>query len=186
MTKTIKLILGIYKTKEKLFDALKKNDVNVSAWARELMDSSSFTLAGKKAKLEVVILSIKELGFSNGVTRKEIYEKALEQGYELCPAEVGPQLRLQYKDQPNGEYLLIAMEPIAGSDGSLDVFNVGRDADSLWLYGLSGRPGSGWNAESRWVFLRRKSFELSEPSTPQTLSPLPDTLTINGYTYERR
>jgi hypothetical protein len=38
-------------------------------------------------------------------------------GYELCPAEVAVQLRLQYLDQPVGEFLNIAMEPIATYEG---------------------------------------------------------------------
>jgi len=47
-----------------------------------------------------------------------IYAAAKERGLELCPAEVGPQLRLQYQDQLD-EWLVIGMEPILGPDGTL-------------------------------------------------------------------
>ena len=63
-------------------------------------------------------LSVKELGFNDGAYYKDICTKALELGLELCPAEVGPALRLVYKDQSRGEWLRIAMEAITGSDGA--------------------------------------------------------------------
>jgi hypothetical protein len=38
----------------------------------------------------------------------------------LCPAEVGPALRLAYNDQPRDEWVTITMTPIvANSGGSL-------------------------------------------------------------------
>jgi len=63
---------------------------------------------------------------------------------------------LQYKDQPKGEWLIIAMEPIADSDGRLRVWSVERDDGERWLGAHYGDPDRFWSARHRFVFLRRK------------------------------
>ena len=48
---------------------------------------------------------------------------------------------------------------ITDSDGDLNVFNVKRNDDGTqWLNGNNGRPDNVWNADNRWVFLRRNSL----------------------------
>lgn len=52
----------------------------------------------------------------------------------LCPAEVGPHLRLADKDQPCETWYWTAMEPITDSVGRPSVFCVGRLAGGeRWL-----------------------------------------------------
>jgi len=54
-----------------------------------------------------------ELGFqTNTASLADIYARANQLGFGLAAAEVAPQLRLQYFDQPIGEFLIIGMEPI--------------------------------------------------------------------------
>jgi hypothetical protein len=74
----------------------------------------------------------------------------------LCPAEVGPRLRLQYENQPESEYLNIAMETIPDRGGALGLFGVGRGAESI-LDSDRGTPGGEWAGFNRFVFLSRKS-----------------------------
>jgi len=52
------------------------------------------------------------LCYSLSVTFREVREKAIAQGYSLCPAELALSLRLAYLNQPFDERLVIAMEPI--------------------------------------------------------------------------
>ena len=65
----------------------------------------------------IVFLSVFELGFGDEASLHDIYARAVALGFELCPAEVGPALRLNYLDQPPGDFLHIAMKPVAKYNG---------------------------------------------------------------------
>lgn len=66
----------------------------------------------KTVTLELVAVTLPELGFPEGAYQKKIYARAAELGLFLCPPDVGPALRASYKDQPEGEFLTIAMKPV--------------------------------------------------------------------------
>lgn len=153
--KTIKL--GTLKNVGAIRKALKEQGYSVGDLASDILGKPAFTVSPTETQLDLVVVSGRDLGFKNSVTCKEIYDRALEQGLALCPNEVGPQLRLQYAEQPQGEWLLVAMEPITDSDGGLRVFDVECHSGGRWLYGSLGEPGSVWDADRRWVFVRRKS-----------------------------
>ena len=131
---------------------LKDRGFNIGNWADDILGKPAFTAATEATEIDLVKVTVAELGFKKGARRDQIYERAKELGLELCPSEVGPQLRLQYQDQPNNEWLLIGMKPIADSVGDLSVFGVKRSDSGLWLSSLWGRPGGVWNPGSRWVF----------------------------------
>ena len=152
--RTLKLGTGL-KTGDDFRRALKKARYKISNWADEILGKPIFMVAIKETGAELVVVSVAELGFKNGATRKEIYDRALELGLVLCPVEVGPQLRLQYPEHFHGECLLIAMEPITVSDGSLDVFCVVHDGDGRWLRTSYGRPESKYSSDTHWVFMCR-------------------------------
>ncbi len=110
----------------------------------------------QKEKIDIVSFSVEQLGFPNGATLKEIYGKAKELGLELCPPQVGPELRLNYKDQPMDEWLRIAMDSITDRSGRPGVFDVEHGSDGLWLVDDSGDPDSKWNSYNLFVFRSRK------------------------------
>src|SRR5262249_4582703 len=59
-----------------------------------------------KTHVELTVLSAAELGVkADESSLSDVYERARQAGLELCPAEVGPQLRLDYRNQPLGEAL---------------------------------------------------------------------------------
>lgn len=126
----------------------------ISGWGEEILQKTSFS--GEKKNLKLVSFSVESLGFPNGATTKEIFEKAKKFGLELAPAEVGPQMRLQYQDQSMGEWLLLAMEPITDSRGGPAVFYLERYEDGSWLGALSALPDLRWGAGHQFVFVSRK------------------------------
>ncbi len=152
--KTVKLGTGL-KIADDFRKALKDGGFKIGNWGNDILGKPAFTASETEMELPLVNVSVAELGFNDGATRGDIYERAISLGLELCPSEVGPQLRLQYKDQPKGEWLLIGMKPISDSDGYPNVFHVVHGEDGRWLNG-NGKWDTLWDGYSRFVFVRRK------------------------------
>ena len=139
---------------EKSEAQIKEKGMFLGDYAKDMLYKTEFSKTPETYKL--VKFTVAELGLKSGVTTKEIFETAQKLGLDLCPAEIGPQLRLQYEDQPNGEYLRIAMNPISARDGRLNLFRVDHDNGFRWLDDGSGRPDSTWGDDDDFVFVSRK------------------------------
>jgi len=150
--RTIKLGTGP-KTADDLRHALRDGNLRLSDRTSDILGKPAFTVATEETEVDLIKVSVAELGFEQGARREKIYERAKNLDLELCPAEVGPQLRLQHKDQPNGEWLLIGMEPIIDSGGYPHVFHVERYDSERWLYSGYGNPDYFWVAGNQWVFV---------------------------------
>ena len=72
--------------------------------------------------VDLVVVSAAELGTPPETSLVDVYARAQESGLALAPAEVGPQLRLQYLDQPIGEFLHVGMNPINTWSGEPTIF----------------------------------------------------------------
>jgi hypothetical protein len=104
--------------------------------ANEIIGRPAFALSRTRTEVDLVVLSVFELGFGKqGASLNDIYTRAKSLGFALCPPEVGPQLRLQYLEQPRGEVLHIAMEPIAKYDGHLVSLSLENGEWGLVLFG---------------------------------------------------
>lgn len=144
------------KTAKDLEKELKEKKINISDYIKDMIASKEFTTQKNPEQTDLVRLTVKDLGFPGGATTKEIYQRAEELGLELCPAEVGPHLRLKYQDQPLNEWIFIGMKQIAGRDGYPNVFGLARYGGGLWLHDDWARPDDRWFPELRFVFRLRK------------------------------
>ena len=151
--KTIELGTGL-KTKAEFVNAIEQQDSGVGDFAKDIMSKAEFVVSNKEAKEDLIILTVKALGFPSGATVKEIFERAKSLGLELCPPETGPQLRLQYPEQPIGEWCRIGMEPISDSGGDPDLFIVLRNDGKPWLFTNYGGPGLRYASDSLFAFVR--------------------------------
>lgn len=110
--------------------------------------------------VRLAVLTVRQLGLPGGATLTTVYRTALASGFELCPPEVGPALRLQYDDGPLGlgkgafDYLNIAMEPIADKEGTRRIFGI-------TAVGQPPPPGD----EEAEFYVAFDSFELIEPGS---------------------
>ena len=143
-------------SRDKFIPALKERNMNVSDWSADMMKQDAFTVVKQEEQIDLVVMSVRDLGFDRATRYDAICQRAKERGLELCPPEVGPQLRLQYLDQPLGEWIVIAMEAIRDSGGDLRVFRVEHSDDGLWLYSYYGGPDDCWDPDDRFVFRARK------------------------------
>lgn len=151
--KTIKLGTGL-NTVSDFWKSLIDKGFRIDTWARDILCAPSFGSVAQPTDVDLVIVSIGDIGFKRGATTVNVYKRVQERGLKLCPAEVGPQLRLQYSDQPMGEWLRIGMDPVIAPDGSLRVFGVGHGDFGCWLGGDCCSIVGAWDAISNWVFVR--------------------------------
>ncbi len=143
--------------KAKLQKRLKSENFYTSEYAKDIIDKDAFKTLSEKQDVSLVRLSVAELGFKEPATYAEIISRAKDLGLELCPAEVGPHLRLLETDQAYNDYYWVAMEPIVDSSGGRHVFYVSRGSDGgRWLDADYVHVGRRWDAGSRFVFLSRK------------------------------
>ncbi|HRY76966.1 MAG TPA: hypothetical protein P5524_02290 [Candidatus Paceibacterota bacterium] len=144
------ITLGVYQSVSAYREALEKAGFRIGAWASDVLNG--IQVSQSQVQLDLVALSVADLGFKEAVQPDQIYARAKELGLELCPPEVGPALRLAYPDQPQGEWLGIAMELIFDRHDDPGVFNVGYDGDR-WLSGDYGHCAFLWLFGCRFVFV---------------------------------
>ena len=90
----------------------------------------------------------RDLGLSSIATIEKIHEAAEKKGLKLCPPWVGPQYRMECKDD---EYTMIGMEPMTAPDGAAGIFRVHRDDRGRWL--LSFHAGNRWLPGYEFLFV---------------------------------
>lgn len=146
-----KIKIGTYKSITGLKQSLFFRGFQLGGWGDAVLNNVQ--LAKKEKEINLHIASVRELTGKDEETNRKINEAIVESGYNLCPAEVGPQLRLQYTDQPKGEWIRLAMEPLKDSKGSLFIFCIDHDFAGKWLCGNNGHPDNiNWTGDSLFLF----------------------------------
>jgi len=131
-----------------------RNGLDMGSWARDILKKVS--VASQPTNLDLYIVGVGELGFTKNTRRDVIYAAAEKLGFYPVPAEVGPQVALQFGDKfAIGEWAVVASEPILDSDRSPSVFYVRRSGDGFWLAASYGRADFGWNPVDRFLFCRK-------------------------------
>jgi hypothetical protein len=137
-----------------------KSGYIVSPMALDMLEDTAFTVCSGKKVIKVVVVQVGDLGLGFGGTLSQIYERGLALGLRLCPAEVGPQLCLQYKKMPKRmKEVGIAMERFV-VDGYDVVFSVGYDKEGhkrLGVKAVSNEPFS--EPTDYWAFIRPRKVK---------------------------
>ena len=121
--------------------------------AAEIIGRPAFRLSRERRDIPVVLVSVAQLGFAADAALTDIYVRAQAHGLALCPAELAPYLRLQYRDQPLGEFLRVAMPPIATYAGEPTDLTVANGGSGLLLVGGDARGELIVPVATRFVFM---------------------------------
>lgn len=158
------ITIGTFPDVLALLTALSAIGCGVGDSAAAVIARPAFTLSGIRTVVALLTVSAAELGFKGETASlRQIYERAQQLGFELAPPEIAPQLRLQYLDQPVGEFLIVGMKPIRTWTGEEAILTVANGGAGLILIGQDGRADAEIPVGSRFVFVR------SLPTTPAAL-----------------
>ncbi len=140
--------------------AMEGNGMKITFQANEILNTpmitgtSEVTMVTEGTEIDLVLVTVAELGFKSGATRQDIYKRAQELGLELCPAAVALELRLQYNNQPcRCGPVLIAMYPVS-TETDQEIFCMEHGNTGLRLNSTHGDSHHHWDAFCRWVFVR--------------------------------
>ena len=152
-------------TKVELVERLARSGVEINESGKILFASDRFITSHVPTQLTTVELSVRDLGFPRGATLSEVYASAWRVGLRSCPLELGPHLRLQFLDQPEGFVgqpvwkhrappgsLTIASEVLSDDDEFPKGFYLRRIQGTPWLRGYRCGPEHVWDPDDRMLF----------------------------------
>jgi hypothetical protein len=154
-------------SKQQLINQLQKTSIQLNEYGKKLLADEKFTTSDSKYSVQTVEITVANLGFPEGATTPQIYKKASELNLELCPLEVGPYLRLKYRDQPEGDSsthiqkhqaptgsITIATEPLKEDDDFPKGFYLRTINGELWLRGYTADDTHVWNPHDHFIFCK--------------------------------
>jgi hypothetical protein len=89
-------------TSAEILEELRRNAIALNEATERLFASDLFTTSPTRYDVTAVELTVQDLDFPQGATTAEIVVRAGALGLGFCPVELGPHLRLQYRDQVEG------------------------------------------------------------------------------------
>jgi hypothetical protein len=147
------ITVGDYRSPIALHDVLVERGIHVGDLAGQMIRLPAFKVTAATARIELSLIAFHQLVPAPArASFATIHAHAIEAGLDLCPAEAGPQLRLQYPEQSLGEYLVMGMAPLPTADGSDACFVVGNGGAGLVIVGRSAGPDEMVASRSRFVF----------------------------------
>ncbi len=171
--------------KQALRSRLQQAGVRFNESAERLFADDRFVTSSDDALLEVCEVSAGELGLCDGATFTAIVERAASNGLAMCPLELGPHLRLQLTDQPEGFIdksptthcappgsLTVASAPLVDDDETLKGFYVRRIDGVLWLRGFRASPDHVYSADDVFVFCHSNETAEQSPALVPAAGPV--------------
>lgn len=157
-------------SKRDLLAALGRNGVKLNEAAQTLFAHEGFATSEATHAVEILEVTVADLGYADGATIDQIFGRAAEFGLTLCPLELGPQLRLQYLRQAEGSLgqrpsrhrappgsITIASRPLTDDEEVPKGFYLRRIDGVPWLRGYRSGRDHVWSPDDHFVFCRAQN-----------------------------
>ena len=162
------ITFGTYRGVNAYREALAVAKIKIGNAADEILGRPAFPYVRGNKDVQLTVVSAAELGVESESALADVYNRARQLGLVLCPPEVGPQLRLDYRDQPLGKSLTIAMEPITTHSGDRTILSLANFHSGLALLGSDGRSEYMVPRYVRFVFAIPGKLPLEAKNDPST------------------
>ena len=147
------LTIDQYEDSVAILNNLASRGIKVGDWAKQSLKRSSSRFVHYPKTLQLVTITVAELGHSNGVLTSDLYASALSKGLTLCEPHMAPYIRLAYLEQPAMESLYVAMNSITGDENFDSRYRIVNAVDKdLWLTGDHRHLDDRWLATDLLVF----------------------------------
>lgn len=151
--------------KQELRSRLRSTDIGLNHAAELLFQDDRFVTLSEVTFLETVQVCAKDFGLREGGTFAEIVERAASHRLAMCPLELGPHLRLQFTDQPEGFVghpstsngappgsIIVASPPLDENGDTPRGFYLRRINGILWLRGYRASPDHVFTEHDLFLF----------------------------------
>jgi hypothetical protein len=153
------------RTSAELLTDLDSGGIKLNEHAKTLLTSGNFKTDTTPRRVAVVVISVRDLGLPHGSGVQAILANALERSLCLCPMELAPHFRLQYRNQPEGSVghpatqqkappgsITVASEPIAAESNFPKGFYLRRIEGVPWLRGYRSDNEHIWHPDDYFAF----------------------------------
>ena len=139
-------------TKPQLLEELERRSIQMNEHARRLFADGRVVTSTSSSRIQTVELAIHNLGFGQGAISADILQKAAGLGLDVCPLELGPFMRLQYCDQPEGRRLTVFSQRLSADTDVPTGFYLRCLDQTLWLRGYTASEDWIWDPNEHFVF----------------------------------
>lgn len=142
--------IGGMKDKEYYLALLKENNIRISEGAKQMIKRMDFEKE-KEREVDLVKISVGQLGCRESGRLEEIYKNASKFGLELCPFQTALELCLQ----ENGfNIIYVGMKPIVVKNNDLLIFSIGHSepGGAFWLQSSWAVKQSSFLESDEWIF----------------------------------
>ena len=94
-------------SKDQIPEKLEEHGIRINGYAEEFFSHPRFSVE-YSGRSTVTIASLREIGFENGATLEDIFQRLPQVGLKPCPAGTGLLLRLAWPDQPKSQNSILS------------------------------------------------------------------------------